>query len=275
MAGVDDEDDGGRDGPRGHSRARRQALQARGLARALPLRLHQAELSHHFALAARRSRERRGVGRTHAKESEFLHAPVHRRTGAVELRADQSRGVSRDDRLGRPESGERPAQPAGRHRARQRQAQDLDDRLQGVRTGRQYRHHARQGRFPERSDAADPVRTRVQETMEAPAADRAAVDQQILHPGSSREKFLPALGGERRSHRIHHLLGEPGRKTCAQELRGLCDRRPACGARRDRKGHRRKGRQRDRLLPWRHVACGHAGYGWPQRNKNGSRRPRS
>ena len=61
-------------------------------------------------------------------QGELLHAPVHRRAGAVELRADQSRGVPRDDRLRRPEPRQGPQQPAGRHRARRRQAQDLDDR---------------------------------------------------------------------------------------------------------------------------------------------------
>ena len=49
-------------------------------------------------------------------------------------------------------------QPARRHRARQRPAQDLDDRHQGVRARRQHRDHAGQGRLPERPDAADPVR---------------------------------------------------------------------------------------------------------------------
>jgi hypothetical protein len=46
--------------------------------------------------------------------------------------------------------------------------------------------------------------------MEAPAAGDSAVDQQVLHPGPAREKFLPALGYGRRPDRVHHLVGESG-----------------------------------------------------------------
>ena len=102
--------------------------------------------------------QRRRPRRAHEEEGRLLHAPVHRRAGAVELRADQSGGVPRDDRDRRPEPRQGPAQPARRHRARQRPAQDLDDRHQGLRARRQHRDHAGQGRLPERADAADPVR---------------------------------------------------------------------------------------------------------------------
>ena len=83
-------------------------------------------------------------------EGRLLHAPVHRRARAVELRADQSRGVQGDDRDRRPEPRQGPQQPARRHRARQRAAAHLDDRREGVRARRQHRDDARQGRVPQR-----------------------------------------------------------------------------------------------------------------------------
>ena len=84
----------------------RQALQARGLGGALPVRLRQAVLPHRRALAARGRRQRRGPRRRHAEEGRLLHAPVHRRAGAVEFRADQPGSVPRDDRDRRPEPRE-------------------------------------------------------------------------------------------------------------------------------------------------------------------------
>ena len=44
-----------------------------------------------------------GLRRADEEEGRLLHAPVHRRARAVELRADQSRGVPRDRRDRRPE----------------------------------------------------------------------------------------------------------------------------------------------------------------------------
>ena len=121
----------------------RQALSPRGLGEVFPVRLHQAGLPHHRALAARDGRERRGPGRRDEAQGGFLHAPVHRRARAVELRADEPRGVPRDDHERRPEPRARAQQPARRHQARQRPAQDLDDRHEGVRARRQHRDHAR------------------------------------------------------------------------------------------------------------------------------------
>ena len=45
---------------------------------------------------------------------------------------------------------------------------------------------------------------------EAPAADRAAVDQQVLHPGSAAEEQPGALGGGPGAHGVHHLVGQSG-----------------------------------------------------------------
>ena len=53
---------------------------------------------HHRALAARPVASVRGPRRADGEEGRFLHAPVHRRAGAVQLRADQSGGAARDRR---------------------------------------------------------------------------------------------------------------------------------------------------------------------------------
>ena len=99
----------------------------------------------------------------------------------------------------RPEPRQGPQQPARRHRARQRPAQDLDDRRQGVRARRQHRDDAGQGRVPERADAADPVRAVDEEGLQAAAAHHPAVDQQVLHPRPAREELVHALGGRARA----------------------------------------------------------------------------
>ncbi len=73
---------------------------------------------------------------------------------------------------------------------------------------------------------------------EAPAADRPAVDQQVLHPRSSSTEQLRALGRVARPHGVRHQLGQPRRAARRQELRQLHDGRLSCGARRDREGDR-------------------------------------
>ena len=188
------------------------------------------------------------------RKVELLHAAVHRRARAVEFRADQSGGVPRDDRDRRPEPRQGPPQPARRHRARQRPAQDLDDRPEGLRARRQHRDHAGQGRLPERPPAAHPVRADDAEGREAAAARHSAVDQQVLHPRSAREELVREVGGRPGPHRVRHLLGQSRRAARAQGFRGLPDRGHARRARRDREGDRREGGQRDRLLPRRHAA---------------------
>ena len=63
--------------------------------------------------------------------------------------------------------------------------------------------------YPERPDAAGPVHAEHRKGAEAAAADRAALDQQVLHPRSSpAEQFRP-LGGGAGAHGVRDLLGEP------------------------------------------------------------------
>ena len=254
MAVLDAQADGPVVGAGRRAGERRPPLPPRGLARAFSVRLRQAVLPDRGALAAQRRRKRRGTRRAHAEKGRFLHPPVHRRAGAVELCADQSRGLSRDRRQRRPEPGQGPEQPARRHRARQRSAQDIDDRQQGVRARREHRHDAGKGRLPERADAADPVRADHGQGLQAAAADHTAVDQQVLHPRSAREELAGQMVRRARAHRLRDLVGQPRQEACRQGFRRLHAGRPARGARRDRAGDRRARDQRARLLPGRNPA---------------------
>ncbi len=72
--------------------------------------------------------------------------------------ADQSRGAARHHRERRREPGQGPRQPARGSRARQGPPDDQDDRPRRVQGRREHRGDAGQGRLPERSDPAHPVR---------------------------------------------------------------------------------------------------------------------
>ena len=63
------------------------------------------------------------------------------------------------------------------------------------------------------------------EGAEAAAADRAALDQQVLHPRSAAAEQFRPLGGVAGPHGVRDLLGEPGREARREGLRGLHDRR--------------------------------------------------
>ncbi len=259
VAVVDAQVDGPVVGTGRRAGERRPALSPRRLGGAFPVRLRQAVLPDRCALAAQRRRKRRGTRRAHAEKSRFLHSSVHRRAGAVELRADQSGSISRNHRQRRPEPGQGPEQPARRHRARQRSAQDIDDRQQGVRARRKHRDDAGQGRLPERADAADPVRADDGQGLQAAAADHTAVDQQVLHPRFAREELAGQMVRRARAHRLRDLVGQPRQEACRQGLRRLHAGRRARGARRDRAGDRRARDQCTRLLPGRNPAHRHIG----------------
>ena len=128
---------------------------------------------------------------------------------------------------------------------------------------------ARQGDIPERPDAAHPVRALDRDRAEAAAADRAAVDQQVLRARSDAGEILHQVVRRQRPHRVRDLLGEPRRAAGRDGLRGVHEARPARRARRDRAGDRRDRGQHDRLLRRRHAARDHARLSW--RSKNDTR----
>ena len=188
----------------------RPPVQARGLAGALRVRLHQAVLPHRGQAPACHARPGGGARRAHRAEGRLLYAAVHRRARADELRADQSRGAARNDGERRPEPAEGPEQPARRPRARRRRAARQHDRRERLQVGREHRGHPRQGGLPERAPAADPVHADHEAGVPAAAPHRSALDQQVLHPRSAGEQFLRQVGRGAGTHGVHRVLGQPG-----------------------------------------------------------------
>ncbi len=120
--------------------------------------------------------------------------------------------------------------------------------------GHEHRDDARQGDLPQRSDGADPVHADDGEGAEASAADRAALDQQVLHSRPQPGKELRPLGRLAGADGVLHLMGQPARATCREELRALHARGHFRGAGCDRRQHRREEGHGDRLLRRRHAA---------------------
>ena len=93
------------DGPAGRAGGRagqgRQALHRSGVEGRGRLRLSQAVLPAHRALAAAHRQGGRGRRRQDRAEGRLLHAPVHRRDVAVQFRADQSAGREGHGRVAR------------------------------------------------------------------------------------------------------------------------------------------------------------------------------
>ena len=199
----------------------RQPLSPRRLGKPFPVRLRQAILSDRGAPHPPGGVGSRTPARRCAQESRFLHAPVHRRAVALEFRPDQSGSRARNDEVGRQEPAARAEQPARRHRTRRRTAADQHDRRQGIHDGQEHRHHAGQGRVPERTDAADPVSAEHAASVQAAAADHSAVDQQVLHPRPARVELLHQMGGGPGAHGVRDFLGQPGQGIRGQDLRGL------------------------------------------------------
>ena len=107
---------------------------------------------------------------------------------------------------------------------------DPDD----VRGRPQSRAHARQGGVPERADAAHPIRADDAGGAQGAAADRAALDQQVLHSRSHAGKILHQMVRRSGHHGVRDLLGQSRRAARGKKLRAIHARRPARRARRDR-----------------------------------------
>ena len=127
-----------------------------------------------------------------------------------------------------------------------------------VRGRQKSRAHARQGRLPERSDPAHPIRGDHPGRAQGPAADRAALDQQILHSRPDAGEILHQMVRRSRHHGVRGVVGQSRRAPGQEDLRAICARGRDRRVRRHRAGDRRDQGQRHRLLRGRHVARDHA-----------------
>ena len=223
----------------GRARGQRPALQGRGLVRGSSVRPHQAVVPAQRPLAARAGQRRPRARAQGPGEGRLLHPAVHQRGRAEQLHPDQSCGPAQSQGDRRPEPAGWPRAPARRPRAGRRAPADQHGRREGVRGRQERRHLARQGDLPERSDAADPVRAVHRAGVPASVPDRAALDQQVLHPRSAAEEQLHQMVRRSGAHHVRDLLGQPARRPRAQGFRGLHARRAARRARCDRAGDRR------------------------------------
>ena len=232
----------GRGAAGGGARGRRQPLQRPGVEPQPLLRLLEAGLSHHHALARPGAGRDGGSRRAHAPARRVLLEAAGKRAVAHQLPHDQPRRAARDARLQRPQPRARHGQPHARPGEVGRRPQHQPDRRGGLRGRPQHRHLARQGRVPERAHPADPVRAEHRERARDAAADRAALDQQVLHPRPRAAEVVHPLHGRQGLHGVRGVLGQPGRAPQGQDLRGVHDRRPArrhrCRQARDRRPRR-------------------------------------
>ncbi len=137
---------------------RRQALRRSGMVLEPVLRFPQAGLSAHRALGQQTGHRCRPTRSAHQAEGRILHAADRQCAVADEFRADQSRTAARDAHQQRRQSGPRHAHAGRGHRDRRRRSEDPPVRFLDVRGRPQSRDDARQGDFPERADAAHPIR---------------------------------------------------------------------------------------------------------------------
>ena len=199
----------------------------------------------------------------HPPEGRVLRQAGRQRAVAVELRADQSGAVARDARLQRGESRARHAHAGRGHRGRRRRSENPPVGRGEIRGRPQSRGHARQGDLRKRADAAHPVRAVDADGAEDAAADRAALDQQVLRARSDAGKILHQMVRRSGAHGVRDLLGQPGREAQGQGLRGLHARGAPRRPRRDRSRRPAKTRStpsaiasaarccRSRWPPWR------------------------
>ena len=113
--------------------------------------------------------------------------------------------------------------------------------------------------YQNESDAADPVLAGHGERAAHAAADRAALDQQVLHPRSEAGKILHQMVRRSGHHRVRDLVGQSGQGASQEDVGRLYEGRPARRDGRHREGDRRDEGARRRLLRRRHHARFHAG----------------
>ena len=188
--------------------AARQAFRRSGMAVEPVLRFSDAGLSADDQWAQRTGARRRGPRSAYPQEGRVLRPADHQRDRAVEFRDDQSGGAARNVGLQRRQSRARHEDAGGGHRGRQRHAAHPPVRLRQSRGRRQHGDDAGQGDLPERADAADPVFAGDGERAAHAAADRAALDQQVLHPRSQAGEILHQVVRRSGHHGVRDILGQ-------------------------------------------------------------------
>ena len=176
--------------------AGRSPLRRAGVERASVLRADEAELPDRQPLP-HRSRDAGAAAGARQAAARVRHPPVRRRDRAVELSGDESGGAEarRRDRWREPRARHVEPRRGCAHRPH------LDERRARLRGRPQSGGHARRRRVPQRADRADPVRADDAEGASAPAVDRSAVHQQVLHPRPAAGRLVRPLGRRPRATR--------------------------------------------------------------------------
>ena len=169
-----------------------------GMARQSLFRLHQTGLCADLALGRRSRAPRRRTRSAHAREGGLLHEAGDERAVALQLPRHQPRAAAHDARRERREPGARHEDDGRGHRGRPRPVAHPPGRRGQVQARRQPRGDAGQGGVSQRVDGVDPVRAVDADGLQAAAADRAAVDQQVLRARSQPGKDPSSAGRWRR-----------------------------------------------------------------------------
>ena len=218
---------GGDGAARGGAGARRQSLHRSGVEHAIPTSTSGSRpISSPRAGCEDLLDKTDGPRRAHAPARQLLPEADRERALALQLPAHQSRWCCARRS---PRAAENLVQGMANlvHDLERsgRSAQHQPDRRRGLRGRPQRGDRAGQGGLPERRDAAHPVRADHREGVRAAAADRAALDQQVLHPRSRAAEIVHPLRRVEGLHGVRGELGQPGRAPRAQDLRGLHDAR--------------------------------------------------
>ena len=149
-----------------------------------------------------------GLGRGGTPEGAVPPAPGDQRTGPLELPDDQPGSHARDNLLERAKSRRGHDQSRPGHGKVGRSSEDLADRQRSLRSRPQSCCYSWQGHLSERSHPAPPVRAVDRTGLPHTTADRAAVDQQVLHPGPHPTEVIHQVCRGAGLHGIRHLLGQ-------------------------------------------------------------------
>ncbi len=181
------------------------------------LRFRDATVSADDAVGAGAGAQRRRHRSAHPQEGRVLRSADHQRAGAVELRSHQSGSAARDAGVQRRQPGSRHEDAGGGYRGRPRLAADPPVRPFQSCGRRQHGDHAGQGDLPERADAAHSIHADHRKRAAHAAADRAAVDQQVLYPRPQAGEILHQVVRRPGHHRVRDLVGQPGQELSARK----------------------------------------------------------